>query len=145
LRAVIRPATVGDASAVLALWELARSQAATTPDSEDAVVRLVERDPGALVVAEHGGELVGTLIAAWDGWRGNLYRLAVAPGHRRRGIGRRLVEAGEERLRALGARRVTALVGRPDERAAGFWDAVGYPYDPAVERRVRNLPAERAG
>jgi ribosomal protein S18 acetylase RimI-like enzyme len=38
-------------------------------------------------VAEGDGEIVGALIAAWDGWRGNMYRLAVREGHRREGIG----------------------------------------------------------
>lgn len=138
----IRAATAHDVPAVLALWERARSLVAVTPDSAEAVERLLERDGGALLVAEEGGEVIGSLIAAWDGWRGNLYRLAVAPESRRRGVGRALVAAGEERLRAVGARRVTALVGRGDERARGFWEAVGYPYDANVARHVRNLPAE---
>jgi ribosomal protein S18 acetylase RimI-like enzyme len=142
---VIRPATPADAPSVLALWSRARSQAATTPDTEEALRVLIERDPGALLVAEVDGELAGTVIAAFDGWRGNLYRLTVVPELRRRGIGRRLVAAGEQRLRELGARRVTALVGRPDERAAAFWEATGYPYDPHVARHVRNLTADGAG
>jgi ribosomal protein S18 acetylase RimI-like enzyme len=44
---------------------------------------------------------VGTLVAAWDGWRGNMYRLAVLPEHRRAGIGRELVDAGYERDKHL--------------------------------------------
>jgi ribosomal protein S18 acetylase RimI-like enzyme len=138
----IRPATARDVPVVLALWDRARSLVAVTPDSPEAIERLLERDAGALLVAEEAGELVGSLIAAWDGWRGNLYRLAVAPEWRRRGIGRALVAAGEARLHALGARRVTALVGRGDEHARGFWEAVGYPYDENVARHVRNLPPQ---
>lgn len=138
----VRAATAHDVPAVLALWERSRSIVAVTPDSPEALERLLERDGDALLVAEEGGELVGSLIAAWDGWRGNLYRLAVAPEWRRRGVGRALVAAGEERLHALGARRVTALVGRGEEVARGFWEAVGYPYDANVARHVRNLPAQ---
>ncbi|MGO9498921.1 MAG: GNAT family N-acetyltransferase [Solirubrobacteraceae bacterium] len=48
------------------------------------------------------GELVGALIAGWDGWRGNMYRLAVGPDHRRRGVARRSLDAGEEHLRGSG-------------------------------------------
>jgi len=68
-----------------------------------------------------------------------MYRLAVHPDHSRHGIGRRLVDAGEEHLRRLGTRRVTALVGYDDAVAAAFWDAAGYPVDEAIGRRVRNL------
>ena len=93
-----------------------------------------------LLVAENGDrEIVGMLIAGWDGWRGNMYRLAVHPRHRRQGIARRLLDAGEEHLRRLGARRVTALVGYDDEVAGAFWDAAGYPVDQEIGRRVRNL------
>ncbi|MGE5282169.1 MAG: GNAT family N-acetyltransferase [Chloroflexota bacterium] len=101
--------------------------------------RLVADSPAALLVAELGEEVVGALIAAWDGWRGNMYRLAVRDGRRRQGIGTALIRAGEDYLRGCGARRVTALVACDDETAGGFWDAAGYPLDREIGRRVRNL------
>jgi ribosomal protein S18 acetylase RimI-like enzyme len=139
MTAAIRPADEADVAAVLAVWEEARSSAASTPDDPEAVGQLLARDPGALLVAEADGEVVGVLIAGWDGWRGNVYRLAVLPSHRRQGIARRLVDAGHERLRALGARRVTALVGGEEGAAHGLWRAVGYQRDEFVHRFVRNL------
>ena len=135
----IPPAGEGDISAVLGLWARSRSSGATTRDDEAVVRRLLERDPDALLVADDGGELVGTLIAAWDGWRGNMYRLAVAPEHRRRGVARRLIGEGERRLKAVGGRRVTALIWREDSEAAGVWAAAGYGDDHGVARYVRNL------
>jgi ribosomal protein S18 acetylase RimI-like enzyme len=125
--------------AVLDLWAQARSEHSSTPDRLADVERLVEDSPAALLVAERDGEIVGALIAAWDGWRGNMYRLAVRDGHRRRGIGLALTGAGEEYLRGCGARRVTALVAFDDEAAGGFWDSAGYPVDREIGRRVRNL------
>jgi ribosomal protein S18 acetylase RimI-like enzyme len=128
-----------DVREVLALWEQARSEHASTPDGVEAVERLVADSPAALLVAEQDGEIVGALIAAWDGWRGNMYRLAVRDDCRREGIGLTLARAGEEYLRRCGARRVTALVAFEDEVAAGFWDSAGYPLDAEIGRRVRDL------
>jgi ribosomal protein S18 acetylase RimI-like enzyme len=110
-----------------------------TADSSERVAQLVADDPDALLVAERGGELIGTVIGAWDGWRGNFYRLAVLPEHRRRGIGRRLVLAAEERLSGRGAPRITALVAFEDADATAFWEAVGYARDPVIGRMVRSL------
>ncbi len=90
-------------------------------------------------MAERGGRIVGALIAAWDGWRGNMYRLAVAGDQRRQGIARRLVGAGEERLRALGAQRVTALVSRDDTAAVALGSAVRYSDDVHIARFARKL------
>ena len=108
-------------------------------DRLEDVKRLIAGSPAALLVAERGGEIVGALIAGWDGWRGNMYRLAVREGHRREGIGIALTRAGEEYLRGCGARRITALVAFEDDAAAAFWGSAGYPQDQEIGRRVRNL------
>jgi ribosomal protein S18 acetylase RimI-like enzyme len=106
----VRRCREADVSAVLDLWTEARSEHASTPDRLDDVERLIADSPAALLVAERDGMIVGALIAAWDGWRGNMYRLAVRDGHRREGIGLALTRAGEEYLRRCGVQRVTALV-----------------------------------
>lgn len=128
-----------DASAILELWHEARSAHASTADRLEDVQRLLSETPGSLLVADGDSAILGALIAAWDGWRGNMYRLAVLSTHRRQGIGMELVRAGEEHLRRQGACRVTALVGYDDATAAAFWDSVGYPQDREIGRRVRNL------
>lgn len=136
---MIRRCRHEDAPAVLELWAQARSDHATTVDGLEDVERLVGESPAALLVAERGDEIVGALIAGWDGWRGNMYRLAVRQGHRREGIGIALTRAGEEYLRSRGARRVTALVAFEDDEAGAFWESAGYPQDEEIGRRVRNL------
>jgi ribosomal protein S18 acetylase RimI-like enzyme len=78
-------------------------------------------------------------VVGWDGWRGNMYRLAVRADHRRRGIARSLVEAGHDHLRSVGAPRITALVGAGEEEAAELWRATGYEPDAKIVRFVRNL------
>jgi ribosomal protein S18 acetylase RimI-like enzyme len=135
----VRRCNPDDVDAVLELWAQARSRHASAADRHENVERLLEGSPAALLVAEAAGQIVGAVIAAWDGWRGNIYRLAVHSGHRRQGIGRRLTEAAEDHLRACGAARITALVAYEDEAAGSFWDAVGYPEDADIGRRVRNI------
>ena len=136
---VIRAARLEDVRRVLALWDQARSPAAITPDDVRSVSRLIAHTDDALLVAEFDGQIVGALIAAWDGWRGNMYRLAVLPHLRRHGIATRLVDAGHEHLRGKGATRVTALVAHEEEDAVGLWERAGYRRDEQIARFVRNL------
>jgi ribosomal protein S18 acetylase RimI-like enzyme len=118
-------ASASRVGAVLALWSTDASFPSIT-DSHTALTALLAHDPGALLVAEVEGELVGSVIAAWNGWRGSLYRLVVATRHRRLGVGSRLVDAAERRLLARGASRVDALVDAGDPSAIAFWEAIGY-------------------
>jgi len=72
---------------VLAVWRAAEVVPSVSDDA-GSLRRLLDTSDDALLIAEVDGRVVGTLIAAWDGWRGNLYRLAVLPSWRRRGIAR---------------------------------------------------------
>ena len=134
----IRPCRLGECSDVLALW--ARADAIASPtDTLDELTRLVQNDAEALLVAIERGAIVGSVIGGWDGWRGNIYRLAVAPEARRRGVARRLVLKAEAMLRARGARRLSALVERHEAHAVGFWDALAEGAWRRDERMLRYI------
>ena len=133
----IHVATSAELGDVLEFWR--RAGDPTQTDSPVALRLLLDRDPEALLIAEDERRIAGTLIAAWDGWRGSLYRLAVDPERRRAGIATALVRAGEERLRGLGAVRLTAIVVEGDAAAAGLWEAVGYEAQAERLRFIRML------
>lgn len=121
----IRNATEEDIAAVLDLW-VAADSVPSVSDSPDGLARLLSADPEALLVAELGCVVVGSLIAAWDGWRGSFYRLAVLPERRREGLATMLLREGERRLCERGAIRLTAIVADEEPGAMAFWRAVGY-------------------
>ena len=136
---LLRAGTVADIEAVLALWQRAETGPSST-ESADDVRWLLERDPEAMLLADAEGEIVGSLIVGWDGWRGTFYRLAVDPAHRRRGLATEMVRAGEERLRALGAKRLNAIVESEEDDAMAFWASAGYELQTARSRFVKNIP-----
>jgi ribosomal protein S18 acetylase RimI-like enzyme len=125
---------------VLSFWRAATEVPSSTDDPA-GLTALWTRDPEALIVAREDSVIVGTVIAAWDGWRGAFYRLAVHPEHRQRGIGRALVAEGESRLQRRGARRISLFVVEAHAGAVAFWGAVGYHRDHQDVRYVRDLPA----
>ena len=114
----IRLTLTSDVDTVLALWRAA--EALPSPTDDGASVQRIARRGNLLLTVEGNGTVVGSLIAAFDGWRGNMYRLVVADGQRRRGIARALVDAGEARLAGQGFRRITALVANSEPDAAAF-------------------------
>jgi ribosomal protein S18 acetylase RimI-like enzyme len=139
----LRLAVAGDLTAVLTFWQAAAENADRPADTAEAVAALIARDPQALILATTGGEIVGTVIAGWDGWRCHIYRLAVAPSRRRQGIGQALLAAAENRFRAFGAIRVDAMVLNDNEPAHGVWSANGYQAQASWSRWIK--PLDRSG
>jgi len=137
----VRPCQPDECALVLDVWRDAGSMTSIT-DNIEVLRRLLQLTNTALLVAEHQHKLVGTVIAGWDGWRGNLYRLAVLPSHRKRGIGRLLVTEGENFLIAKGAQRIGGLVAKEDPLAVSFWDALaddGYKQDSTFNRYAKSI------
>lgn len=146
---------------MLALWPAASAHAVVGAHRA-GLARLLATDGEALLIAEARTETgaetgtgagpgaaaerepIGSLIASWDGWRGSLYRLAVHPDHRRRGLATALVREGERRLRARGAERLAAIVAEEDPGAHDFWLAAGYECQAGRERFVRLLADDAA-
>ena len=127
----IRTARPSDIQSVLTLWIESDAEPTHTDDSK-GLNMLLANDPEALVVAEEGTDIVGSVIAAWDGWRGSIYRLVVSPSHRRQGVAARLLAHAETRLITVGAVRLQAIVVETDPLAAGFWKATSW--EQQVER-----------
>lgn len=141
MRFHLRAAIVADVDALLALWLEAAENQSRPIDTPEAVLALLTRDPDAVILAEaeHDGELIGSVIAGWDGWRYHLYRLAVRPSWRRQRVGAALLDAAEARFKELGATRADAMVLTGNALGQGLWHVSGYREQPEWRRWVKPL------
>lgn len=125
--------------AVLALWatagpgvHLGRS------DTPAELSKKLERDPNLFLVAEAEGQLVGAVLGGFDGRRGLVYHLAVAPAQRGQGIGTALMHELEARLRARGCLRCYLLVTPDNPDVVDFYRRLGWDVMP-VQILGKNL------
>jgi ribosomal protein S18 acetylase RimI-like enzyme len=108
------------------LWETAGQGVQLSPSDEpEEVAKKVKRDPDLFLVAEKDGRLVGVVLGGYDGRRGMMYHLAVEAGSREEGIGRRLVEELERRLRQKGCLKYYLLVTKDNHDALTFYEKLG--------------------
>jgi ribosomal protein S18 acetylase RimI-like enzyme len=140
----LRRANPADADAVLTLWKAAEATESITDTTSD-IRRISAKEHVAFILAIVDESVVGSVIAAFDGWRGNMYRLATHPDYRRKGIARLLVNEAEKVFDEWGVKRTTALVEKDHPWAVHFWKDVGYVLDERVSRYVRNASQPRGG
>ena len=134
-----------DTEAVVALWERCHLTRPWNDPRKDIARKLrVQRE--LFLVAERDGEVIGTVMAGYEGHRGWVNYLAVDAGARRLGLGRRLMDEVEVRLRALGCPKLNLQVRRDNPAALGFYAALGYLDDDSVslgKRLERDEPSSK--
>lgn len=122
----------GDGDDLRALWRACGIR--DRPGDDDAsLAAMASRNPGLCLVGLQGGRIVASALAGFDGRRGWLYHVASHPDVGRRGIATRLVRTVEDRLRALGCRKLNLIVWEGEEDAMAFWERIGYRREKTVE------------
>ena len=95
-------------------------------DTETEIKKKLARDPDLFLVAEADTDLVGTVIGGFDGRRGLVYHLAVAPDFRRKGVATLLMHEVERRLRDKGCLRCYLLVRPENTDAKRYYGKSGW-------------------
>lgn len=118
--------TIEDYDQVIAIWRDTEGVCLSDADSREVIQRYLERNPRLSHVAEQDGEIVGAVLCGHDSRRGYMHHLAVLPGSRGRGFGRRLAEACLEQLGLAGIPKCHIFVYVDNESGAQFWRHSGW-------------------
>ena len=95
-------------------------------DAPDEIEKKIARDPDLFIVAESDGAIVGSVIGGFDGRRGLIYHLAVAASFRGMGIGSRLMDEVEARLRDKGCLKCYLLVTADNPEGEDYYQQRGW-------------------
>jgi len=132
----IRRVNANDTEAVVALWRevFPEYNDPTRPqrDPRANIERKLAFGDGLFWLMQIDTRIVATAMAGYDGHRGWIYSIGVAPDQRRRGHGQALLAHAETQLRALGCPKINIQVLAVNEQALAFWRAAGYQPDHVV-------------
>ncbi|GAB3604674.1 GNAT family acetyltransferase [Conyzicola nivalis] len=136
---LLRPFSPADESSVIQLWN---DCGLTRPWNDPAkdIARKLTVQPEMFLVGEIDGEIVATGMFGFDGIRGWVHYLAVAPGRQGEALGRQLMGEGERMLTAIGCPKINLQVRAGNERVIGFYRALGYDPDGTVSLGKRLIP-----
>ena len=127
----IRAATAADREITVALWEAAGLTRPWNDPRGDFDLALAT-PTSTILLAEADVGLVGSVMVGFDGHRGWVYYLATAPERRGQGVGRALMTAAEDWLKAQGSPQIHLMVRGDNAAARGFYDALGYELQDVV-------------
>ena len=140
----LRAFRLADYAAVFALWKKTEGIGLNESDTRAAIRRYLRHNPGLSLVATAGGRIVGAVLCGHDGRRGYLHHLAVARSWRRCGVGRSLVSACLDRLRAEGIPKCNLFLFASNLPGKAFWRRLGWSVR-ADLRLVQRRTAVAAG
>ena len=135
----LRPFSPADEASVIQLWN---DCGITRPWNDPAkdIARKLTVQPEMFLVGEIDGVVVATGMFGFDGIRGWVHYLAVAPGHQGESLGRQLMREGERMLAAMGCPKINLQVRSGNEQVIGFYAALGYVPDNTVSLGKRLIP-----
>jgi len=118
-----------DYPAVRDLWEgMEKGVHVGRSDTPQEIEKKILRDPDLFLVAEEDGRIIGSVIGGYDGRRGLLYHLAVATDFRHRGLGGRLLDEVEGRLRDKGCLKCYLMVTLDNPEVERFYQRRGWHF-----------------
>ena len=117
---------------VAALWQEAFPNPQPWNAPEVTIPAKLAIQPDLFLAAIDGDQIIGSILAGYDGHRGWLYAVAVLKTHQRRGVGSALVREAEQRLRELGCVKINLQIQSANASVSEFYRRLGYE----VEERV---------
>lgn len=125
-----------DEEAVIDLWkrcDLVRAQ----NDPKKDIARKMKVNPELFLVGTLEGVIVAAVMAGYEGHRGWLNYLAVAPEQQRSGLGRLMVDEAERKLRALGCPKINLQVRTTNRAVIAFYQRLGFVADDVMSMGKR--------
>ncbi|MGD1943550.1 MAG: GNAT family acetyltransferase [Leptolyngbyaceae cyanobacterium] len=120
-----------DRNALLDLWnacELTRPW--NDPDKD--ITRKISIQPELFLVGELDGQIIASAMAGYDGHRGSVFYLAVAPEFQKRGYGQAMMTEIERLLISMGCPKLNIVVRSSNQHVLDFYRSLGYITDDVV-------------
>jgi ribosomal protein S18 acetylase RimI-like enzyme len=128
-----------DLTQVVALWQACDLTRPWNDPVKD-IARKQGVRPEWFLVGELDGAVIASAMFGYDGHRGWINYLAVAPGHRTQGHARALIAHGEALLLAAGCPKINLQVRRSNAQVIGFYQSLGYGQDDVLSLGKRLIP-----
>ena len=123
---IIRPFETRDEASTIALWEKVFPGEAPWNAPKQVIARKLTVQADLFFVAVSDAQVVGTVMAGFDGVRGWVHHLAVDPAYRRQGLASQLMQRAEQGLKAMGCAKLNLQVRATNLGVIKFYESLGF-------------------
>ena len=127
---IIRPYRAADDDAVLTLWRVCEMLRWSDPRKD--IARKLRVNPEWFLVGEIDGRVMATCMVGYEGHRGWINLLAVAPDRQGDGHGQALMAEAERILRGVGCAKINLQVRATNKKVIGFYERLGFAAEELV-------------
>jgi ribosomal protein S18 acetylase RimI-like enzyme len=128
---IIRPYADADQAQVVALWQICELTRPWNDPVKD-IARKQQVRPEWFLVGELDGQVIASVMFGYEGHRGWMNYLAVAPQYQSKGYAQALIETGEALLLAAGCPKISLQVRSSNAKVIAFYQSLGYAQDDAI-------------
>ena len=136
---IIRPYADADQAQVVALWQICELTRPWNDPVKD-IARKQQVRPEWFLVGELDGQVIASVMFGYEGHRGWMNYLAVAPQYQSKGFAQALIETGEALLLAAGCPKISLQVRSSNAKVIAFYQSLGYAQDEAISLGKRLIP-----
>ena len=137
----IRPFQPDDEPAVIALWDTCGLISPQNDPHRD-IQRKRRVNPELFLLAVENEQIIGSVMAGYEGHRGWINYLAVSPEHQRKGVATELMRKAEMLLREMGCPKINLQVRESNRKVIEFYKTLGFSIDAAVSLGKRLISDE---
>ncbi|MBO4495489.1 MAG: GNAT family N-acetyltransferase [Clostridiales bacterium] len=118
--------TMDDYDQIYQIWLDCKNGLNDKDDSREGIEKYLKRNPTTSFVAVEDGKVAGVILCGHDGRRGYIQHMSVSIDHRRKNIGRTLVDLALEALRKEGINKVALVAFDQNKGGNAFWESIGF-------------------
>jgi len=123
----IKTMVIEDYDEIISLWKKTEGVGLTgNDDSRKSIKIFLKKNPHTCFVVKYNKEIIGTIMAGNDGRRGHIYHLMVKQEHRKKSLGKKLLEKTEKALKKEGLRKIILVAFKKNKTGNKFWEDNGY-------------------
>lgn len=128
-----------DKDAVIQLWNECNLVVPWNDPQKD-IQRKLKDSAELFLLGKLDGEVIASAMGGYEGHRGWINYLAIAPAQQGKGYARQIMEDLELRLQALGCPKLNLQIRSSNVDVIRFYEALGYKVDACVSLGKRLIP-----